>query len=131
MTPSNIFLSKIMATDTVFDRTGEGFLGFVGVNQQNLETSHTAYLNSDNPEAHIDMRYWQSAMSLSYDFGLRSVFYDKLVAKYVLGRVYDCDCDIRNGTRQSPASRFASRSFAPSSSPAIVVSIELIAQTLD
>lgn len=78
MTSSSTFLSTA-AANTVFNRTGEGFLGFVGSNsKQNLEPSHTRDFNIGEPEAHANMPYWQLPMPTFYDptsFGFEDVFY--------------------------------------------------------
>lgn len=78
MTPPNTFIPS-MAANMVFDRTGEGFLRFVGSNStQKTETSRTRDFNSYEPEAHANIPYWQLPMPPFYDptsFGFENVFY--------------------------------------------------------
>lgn len=68
-----------MAANTVFNRTGEGFLAFVGSNStQKPETGHTSDFHSGEPEAHANIPYWQLPMPMFYDptsFGFEDVFY--------------------------------------------------------
>lgn len=127
MTSSNTFLSTT-AANTVLNRTGEGFLGFVGSQTtQNIETNYTRDFNSGEPEAHTGIPYWPPfydptsfGRNISYPTETASARATSILPELTAAGEpawHEHDPTIPN---QHPTSTSAAGSTAPSQEPAVV-----------